>query len=147
MRKFRSIAIILLLFLFAFTVTNGMAQEKGQHTKNSPFLITGKMPHLTRLLMQQWDNPALHLTDSQKTQLLAIRKETIHGVQSLGKQITPLETRVAEGSRAGKIPEELQSLVDSIAKFKAEATMVHLTCIHKTSAVLDKTQLQFLETL
>jgi hypothetical protein len=124
-----------------------MAQGKGQQKKDSPFLITGKMPHLTKLLMQQWDNAALHLTDDQKTKLLVVRKETISGAQKLGKEIKPLENQVAAGSRSGKTPEELQSLVQSVAKLKVSATMIHLQCIYNTSAILKKEQLELLMTL
>jgi len=147
MTKFRPLAIALIVLALSFTAANCMAQGKGQQKKDSPFLITGKMPHLTKLLMQQWDNKALHLTDDQKTKLLVIRKETISGAQKLGKEIKPLESQVAEGSHSGKKPEELQSLVQSVAKLKVSATMVHLQCIYNTSAILKKEQLELLMTL
>lgn len=139
-----SVAIFLLLCL---TVVNVMAQEPGnEKQKNSPpFLITGKMPHLTKLLMQQWDNAELHLLDAQKSKLLVVRKETISAVKKLGKQIAPLEKQVADGIQAGKTPEELQSIVQTIAGLKAEATMVHLRCIHNTSSILDRRQLEYLQ--
>lgn len=88
------------------------------------------MPHLTKLLMQQWDNADLHLTDEQKSKLLVVRKETIGGVQKLGKQITPLEDQVAQASLSGKTPEKQQALLQSIATLKIEATMIHLRCLN-----------------
>lgn len=147
MIKNRTLLISLVLVTLFLTAVSCMAQDKEQQKKNAPFLITGKMPHLTKLLMQQWDNSTLHLTEEQKNKLLVVRKETISGAQKLGKEITPLENQVAEGSRSGKTPAELQVLVQSIAKLKAEATMVHLHCIYNTRAILDKEQLHFLTTL
>ena len=117
----------------------------GKQKKDSPFLITGKMPHLTKLLIQQWDNPALQLSDTQKSKLLVVREETIAGVQKLGREIAPLEKQVAEEIFAGKTPGELSPFVQTIAGLKAEATMVHLRCIYETSAILDQQQLDFLK--
>jgi hypothetical protein len=147
MTKFRPFVIALIVLTLSFTAANCMAEGEGQQKQDSPFLITGKMPHLTKLLMQQWDNTALHLTDEQKTKLLVVRKETISGAQKLGEEMKPLENQVAEGSRSGKTPEELQSLVQSVAKLKADATMVHLLCIYNTRAILTKDQLKLLMTL
>lgn len=147
MIRFRTVAITLVVFMISLTAANCMAQGKGQQKKASPFLITGKMPHLTKLLMQQWDNADLHLTDEQKSKLLVVRKETIGGVQKLGKEISPLENQVAQASLSGKTPDEQQALIQSIAKLKAEATMVHLRCLYNTSAILDEKQLEFLTTM
>ena len=147
MIRFRTVAITLVVLMMTLTAANCMAQGKGQQKKDSPFLITGKMPHLTKLLMQQWDNADLHLTDEQKSKLLIVRKETIGGAQKLGKEITPLENQVALASLSGKTPDEQQTLIQSIAKLKAEATMIHLRCLYNTSAILDEKQLEFLITM
>ncbi len=147
MIHFRSLTIALMVLTLSLTAVSCMAEGKGQHKKDSPFLITGKMPHLTKMLMQQWDNTTLHLTDEQKTKLLVVRKETISGAQKLGKEMKPLENQVAEGSRSGKTPEELQPLVQSVAKLKADATMVHLSCLYNTRAILTTEQLELLMTL
>ncbi|MDX2493924.1 MAG: hypothetical protein QNK27_03065 [Desulfuromusa sp.] len=150
MRKIVTVFVTILAMAFSFSATNLMAQgdnssaEKGMSKKTPPFLITGKMPHLTKLLMKQWDNPKLNLSTEQKDKLLVVRKETIAGVQTLAKKITPLEEQVAEGIFAKQTPEELSSLVQTIAKLKAEATMVHLRCIYETSKVLDTQQLELL---
>jgi hypothetical protein len=88
--------------VFSLSAVNLMAQGdnasagNGKQKKESPFLITGKLPHLTKLLKQQWDNPALHLSDTQKSKLLVVRKETVAGTQKLGVEIAPLEKQVAE---------------------------------------------------
>ncbi len=149
MTKTRITLITLLILIFSLSAVNLMAQGSGNgKSKNSPpFLITGKMPHLTKLLIQQWDNVELNLSSEQRGKLLVVRKETISGVKKLGQQITPLEQQVADGSLAGKSPEELQALVQTVARLKTEATMVHLRCIYNTSTILDQQQLAFLHNL
>ena len=145
--------LIVLTMIFLLSTVNLMAQENnspggnGQQKKNSPFLITDKLPHLTKLLIQQWDNPALHLSEEQKTKLLVVRKETIAGVRKLGQEIASLEKQVTKGIFAGKTPGKLHSLVQTIAGLKAEATMIHLRCINDTSAILDQQQLNVLRKL
>jgi hypothetical protein len=134
-----------LLLVFTLSAGNLMAQERGKQKSNPPFLITGKLPHLTKLLMQQWENTALDLSDEQRTELLVIRKDTISNAQRIGKEIEILEQQVVEDSISGKKPEKMQSLVQDIAKLKTEATMVHLRCIYNTSKILDQRQLDFLK--
>ena len=151
MNKNKLVLVTLLLLVFSLTVTNGMAQgpgaSKGKQKNSTPFLITGKMPHLTKILMQHWDNAELNLSDDQKIKLLVIRKETIGNAQKLGKEISPLENQVAAGSLSGKTPEELKEFVQKVAGLRAEATMVHLQCIYNTSNILNEKQLALLNNL
>jgi len=146
----------LILFLatsaiaFSLSSTNLMAQgnsspaEESQLKKQSPFLITGELPHLVKLLKQQWGNSTLALTEKQKPQLLVIRKETLAGVKKLASQIVSLQKQVTEGIFNGKSPDELHSIVQAISKLKAEATMIHLKCIFDTSKILNQQQLDIL---
>lgn len=133
------------LLLLLLSTGNLLAEKEGTQKNSPPFLITGKLPHLTKLLMQQWENTELHLSDEQKGKLLVIRKETIDSVQRLGKEVGTLEKQVVESSLSGKTPEEMQTLVQDIAKLKIEATMVHLRCIYETNKILDQRQLDFLK--
>ena len=139
-----------LAIIFSLLSTNLIAQninsptEEGQQKKQSPFLITGGLPHLTKLLMQQWDNSTLHLTEEQKPPLLVVRKETIAGVKKLSPQIASLQKQVTEGIFIGKTPDELHSIVQAISKLKAEATMIHLKCIFDTIKILNQQQLDIL---
>lgn len=143
MQKSRLVLLTVVFIVVALSAGSALAQGKGKQ-KNVPFLITGKLPHLTKLLVKQWENPELHLSDEQKTKLLVVRKETISNAQRLGKEIGALEQQVVEGSLGGKAPEQLQSLVQQVAQLKTEATMVHLRCISNTSKVLDQQQLALL---
>jgi len=125
--------------IFTLTATSLMAQGK-----SSPFLITGKIPHLTKLLMQQWDDPELNLSDQQKPKLLEIRKETLTKVRNLAPEIGSLEKQVADGIFSGETAEDLSPIVTTIAKLKAEETMIQLRCIDATKKVLDQRQLDVL---
>jgi hypothetical protein len=145
---------ILLLAVLTMTLSlsnaqlmaEGISSAAGneQQKKASPFLITGKLPHLTKLLIQQWDDPALQLSEEQKVRLLVVREETIAGVQRQGKKIAPLEKQVAKEIFAGKTPDQLHDLIQTIAGLKAEATMIHLKCIYDTKQILDQQQLEVL---
>ena len=145
MIKKRILFVSVILLFFALTTGNLFPQQKGIHKSSPPFLITGKIPHLTKMLMQQWENADLALSDDQKDKLLIVRKDTISNAKRLGKEIAVLEDQVAEGSIAGKTPEELRSLVEDVATLKTEATMVHLNCIYRTSKILDAGQLEILK--
>lgn len=144
---FTILALIFSLSASTLLAQGSKAAPGNGKQKNSPFLIVGKLPHLTKLLMKQWDNPELNLSAAQKTELLVVRKETITGVKSLGKKIFPLEKQVADGIFAGQTPDELSSLVANLASLKAEATMIHLRCIYATNKILDQQQMEFLEGL
>jgi Spy/CpxP family protein refolding chaperone len=106
-----------------------------------PFLVDGKMPHLTGMLKQHWDDPNLELTPEQKEALLLIRKNTMTAVMGLAEKLDELESSLAEQAMAAVPPDQLAPLVDKISNLKTEATMVHLRCIHDTMEILDDRQL------
>jgi Spy/CpxP family protein refolding chaperone len=106
-----------------------------------PFLVAGKMPHLTGMLKQHWDDPDLELTPEQKEILLVIRKNTMTAVMGLAEELDRLESSLAEQAMAAVPPDQLAPLVDKISDLKTEATMVHLRCIHDTMEILDDRQL------
>ncbi len=111
--------------------------QKGK--KNAPFLIMGKMPHYTKMVMQHWDD--LGLSDEQKEKLKQVRSATMGTIMPLKSQIAKLENEVAQAALSGEKPENLKAKVDQIAKLKAEATMAHIRCIHDTKSILNADQL------
>ena len=135
----KRLAVVVSVIFFTLLATSVMAQGK-----SSPFLITGKIPHLTKLLMQQWDNPELNLSDQQKTELLKIRTKTLTQVRKLAPEIGSLEKQVADGIYSDQTPAELSSVVTAIAKLKTEETMIQLRCIDATRKILDQQQLKIL---
>jgi len=110
-----------------------------------PFLIQGKLPHLTMMVKILWDDEDLALTPEQKTKLLTIRKHTMGMAKTLKIQIIKLENEVVKRSNGNAKPASLKALVDAIAKLRAEATMVHLDCIYDTRMILSEDQLYVVE--
>ena len=106
-----------------------------------PFLVDGKMPHLTGIIKQHWDDPDLELRPAQKAVLLEIRKNTMSAVMGLAEELDQLESSLAEQAMAAVPPDQLAPLVDKIGDLKTEATMVHLRCIQDTTEILDDRQL------
>jgi len=125
---------------------HGKKGQKGM-AKNTPFLITGKMPHLTKMVKKNWDNPSLGLTEAQKEKLIQVRKATMISITKLKKEILPLEKEIAKETMAGETPKVLKVKVDRLSTLKAEATMTHITCIHNTKNILDDKQLALLLTM
>ncbi len=143
----KNIVLVFTLLGMGFISMGGVAQTTVKVNKKNPppfLVVTEKLPHLTKGVMKLWDNPQFGLTETQKPELLALRKETIKAVNTLSSKIAPLERQVTQGIFSGKTPEMLQETVDSIARLKKEATMVHLVCIFKTKQVLTKAQFEFL---
>ena len=132
-----------LLVLSLGTVTTLSANQAAKPGK--PFLIQGKLPHLTGMVHILWDDEDLALTADQKTKLTAVKKETMTKAKSLGKIINALEAKIVKASENGEKPESLKESVNRLASLRAEATMVHLHCIYSTRTILSKDQLYIVE--
>ena len=140
----------LISFVIALLTCTAAVFSEEAHTQDSntkmkpparmPFLVVGKMPHLTGILKQHWDDPNLELTTEQKTGLLLIRKNTMSAVMGLSGELDQLESSLAEQAMAATPPNQLAPLVDKISDLKTEATMVHLRCIYDTMEILDDRQ-------
>ena len=144
------IGVLIIISITNFNLiaqANNPPASSDKQTKESTFLITTGLPHLTKVVKQEWDNPSLNLTDDQKTKLLVVREETIAGVKNIGPQITELHKQVTEEIFLGKTPDELSSIIKSISKLKTEATMIHLNCIYNTREILNEQQRKILSTL
>ena len=128
-------------------MNGGMMDKKQKMMKkkmNSPFLIKHGLPHLTKDVMKNWDNPAFELTAEQKEKLTAVRKETMGAVMKLKPEVIALRKEIVQASTSGAKAADLKEKVDKLASMEAEATMVHLGCIEKTKDILTKDQLLFL---
>jgi len=113
--------------------------------KQKPFLIHGKLPHLTGTIMQLWDDEDLALTPDQKTKLKQIRLKTVNGLATLKGEVFPLENEIVKASINGTNPQDLEEDVEKLAELRAEATIIHLNCIYDTKNILTKKQLQLIE--
>ncbi len=130
---------------FSAMIAEIQRNDKMNALLNSPFLINKDgLPHLTKLLIQNWDKATLGLTPEQKKKLLVIRKETLGSVKKIKQQTTAIENAVVNAMTLGEDYTELSPKIDELAKLKAEATKAHLKCIAKTLEVLNDEQVEFL---
>lgn len=112
---------------------------------NSPFLIKQTaLPHMTKILIHNWDKASLGLSDEQKEKLLVVRKETMGAVMKIKKEVKVLEAEIIEAIVDGEEPKSVYSKIDEVAKLKAEASKVHLNCIADTIGILSEEQLELL---
>lgn len=128
----------------------GMIKEIQRNDKmnallNSPFLINQEgLPHMTKILLQNWDKASLGLSSDQKEKLLVVRKETMSAVMKVKKQVKVLEAEIIEAMVDGEEPKSVYSKIDNVAKLKAQATRAHLKCISDTVSILSDEQMEFL---
>jgi mono/diheme cytochrome c family protein len=118
-----------------------LKNDKMAALKNSPFLINSdNLPHMTKLLVQNWDKAKLGLSPEQKEKLMKVRKETMSGVAKIKQQLQPLEAEVAEAMIDREDPKSVEKQIEQIAKLKLEATKIHLKCISDTTKILSEEQ-------
>ena len=119
---------LLSLLTLAMLSTTILATNLSANKK--PFLIQGKLPHLTGMVKVLWDDEDLALNANQKTKLLEVRKYTMKNAKALGKQIHKLEAEIVDESNDNNTePKLLKERVNKLASLRAKATMVHLKCI------------------
>jgi Spy/CpxP family protein refolding chaperone len=139
----------LTIIVTTFTLLSGMATTtllaSPPTKKFKPFLIQGKLPHLTKMVKMMWDDKDLALTQQQKAKLLVVRKETVYGIQTLKKQIMVLENKIVRASNQGIKPAKIQAKVEKLASLRAQATMLHLNCLYNTKKILTQEQLDIIE--
>ena len=112
---------------------------------NSPFLVNKEeLPHLTKLLMQNWDKAALGLSDEQKVKLLAVRKDTLSAIKEIKEKVQGLESEIIEATVDGEPLEEIYPKLEEVAKLKVEATKVQLKCLKRSMDILNDEQIEYL---
>jgi len=122
-----------------------LKNDKMAALKHSPFLINSDgLPHMTKLLIQNWDKAKLGLTSEQKKKLMKVRKETMGGVAKIKQQLQLLEAEVAEAMIDREDPKSVEKQLEQIASLKLEATKIHLKCIADTTAILSDEQVETL---
>ena len=61
-----------------------LRNDKMNALVKSPFLVNvSGLPHMTKLLVHNWDKKALGLSSEQKEKLLVVRQETMKAVKKL----------------------------------------------------------------
>ncbi len=130
---------------FVKMLTEMLANGKMNALKSSPFLMNqDSLPHLTKMLIEDWDKGTLNLSAEQKTKLLVVRTETVTGVKRVKKALSALETEVIEMTVDDESFTDIQPKVKEVAKLKAEATMIHLKCLRDSIEILTDEQVELL---
>ena len=130
---------------FVKMITEIQRNDKMNGLLNSPFLINKEaLPHMTKILIQNWDKATLGLSDEQKQKLLVVRKNTMGAIRKIKKQLAPLEAAIIEAAVDGEVSESIDAKVDEVAKLKAQATKVHIKCIVDTVEILNDEQMEIL---
>ncbi|HIQ47619.1 MAG TPA: c-type cytochrome [Sulfurovum sp.] len=130
---------------FVSMIKEMLTNDKMKALQTSPFLVNSEgLPHMTKLLVQNWDKAGLGLTKEQKEKLLLVRKETLGEVKAIKQQLAPLEAVIAEAMIDREDPKSVEKQLEKIAKLKIEASKAHLKCIAKTTAILSDEQVAFL---
>ncbi|MEA2046937.1 MAG: hypothetical protein U9O64_00660 [Campylobacterota bacterium] len=112
---------------------------------NSPFLLNREeLPHLTKLLLMNWDKRALGLSNEQKKKLLVVRHETLSAIKEIKEKVQVLEAEVIEATVDGEPLEEISPKLEAVAKLKVEATKIQLKCLKGSMKILNDVQIEFL---
>ncbi len=143
--SYKKILLSAILLFSIVSLQASQANGMGNKGKFSPFLINSKkMPHMTKLLKMNWQNKVLNLSAQQKEPLLQIRKRTMKAVMELAPQIKKLEHEIERLTMQRESVKDISEMLDQLAKLKAEASKVHVKCIHDTLSILEQTQVDFL---
>lgn len=130
---------------FVRTIREILRNDKMRGLVNSPFLVNNAgLPHMTKLLLENWDKAKLALSDDQKSKLLVVRKNTMGGIKKLKGKIIELENEIAEDMMDREDINTLDEKIEEIAKMKIEATKIHLKCISDTTTILSDEQVTYL---
>jgi len=126
---------------FSAMIKEMLTNGKLNALKSSPFLLNGdNFPHLTKILIQNWDK--IGLTKEQQEKLLVIRKETLSGVKAIKQKLAPLEEQVVEMAVDGEDPAKVKPILEEMAKLKVEATLIQYKCLTGSIAILSDEQLE-----
>lgn len=119
--------------------------DKMNALMNSPFLINNEeLPHLTKLLILNWDKAKLGLTDEQKKKLLVVRDETLGAMKEIQEKVKVLEEEIIEFTVDDEALEKIYPKVEELAKLKVEATKIQLKCLKESMKILNDAQIEFL---
>ena len=130
---------------FVDLITEMQTNGKMNALIKSPFLLNSRaLPHMSKVLIENWDKGSLALSVDQKKKLLTVRKSTMTAVKNIKKKIKVLEADIIEIVFDAEDLKSADSKIDEVAKLKAEATKVHLKCLADTVEILNEEQMELL---
>ncbi len=113
--------------------------------RHSAFLVNQqKLPKLTKLLMDNWGKGKLSLNRCQKEKLLLIRNEVVHSIINIREEVASLEDEIIEMAIDGDDMENIEVMVNEVAKLKAKASIIQIKCLQDTVQILNDKQLKTL---
>lgn len=130
---------------FVLMIKEIQKNDKINSLMNSPFLLNNEgLPHLTKLLLMNWDKAKLGLSDEQKDKLLIIRHKTLNAVKEIKQKVQVLEEEIVELTVDDEPLEKIYPKIEEVAKLKVEATKVQLKCLKESMKILNDEQIEFL---
>ncbi len=116
-----------------------------EHFPKEYFLIPRNLPYAMGLVLHHPESSTLGLSKEQIDKLLALKKEKKPKVLKMAKEVKDLELSlvslvVKKSGTFTDVSKEMNALVDTIAKKKAEITKHHLKCIIDVQNTLTKEQ-------
>ncbi len=130
---------------FVSMIKEIQTNDKMRALVNSPFLINQEgLPHITKILLQNWDKASLGLSDEQKNKLLVVRKKTLSAVKKIKQEVAALEEEIIEIVVDAEESKTLDEKIEKVAKLKAQATKIHINCISESVSILSDEQLEHL---
>jgi len=119
--------------------------NKNENFPKEYFLIPKNLPFALGLTLHHPQSSTLGLSKEQIAKLVQMKKEKKPAIVKSAKEIKGMELKLLkllEGNEGNqtKVSDEMNKLVDEIAKRKAELTKAHLQCIIDVQNVLTKEQ-------
>ena len=140
----KKILYICLVGITLFTSTALSASLEDEKFPADYFLIHKNMPHYMRIFSNYENDLELGLNSEQKKEIQALREKVVIQVSELALKIKEMELKVQKQVIfENRSALELQSLVNKIAKLRAELTLAHIGCIGKVKLIITEDQHSF----
>ncbi len=130
---------------FSRTIKEMLKNDKLTALKSSPFLMNqDALPHLTKILLENWTKGTLNLSDGQKEKLLRVRQDTLVGVKKIKKILADLELEIIEMVVDNQEASKIEPKLKEIATLKIQASMIQFKCLQDSIKILNDKQLELL---
>jgi hypothetical protein len=130
---------------FVSLIKEMMRNDRLAQLKASPFLMNqDALPHLTKILIQNWTKGTLGLTSEQKDKLLVVRKDTLRDVKRIKKELSKIEPEIIEMLVDNEDSKKIEAKLKRVADLKLEGSLVHFKCIKDSINILNEKQIELL---
>lgn len=130
---------------FSRTIKEMLKNDKLTALKSSPFLMNqDSLPHLTKILLENWTKGTLNLTDEQKEKLLRVRQDTLIGVKKIKKILSNLEPEIIEMVVDNQDRFKIERKLKEVASLKVKASLIQFKCLQDSIKNLNDKQIDLL---